>query len=122
LIDDEVSRIIEEGKNKAREILTTHKEALHAISKKLAEVETLERDEYETLLKQHGVEIKDAYKSMYAEGDKVGDPTKDFGEAPVDEATEPIDFTPKTPESKRPDEQQDESIKPKEPDTDSKHD
>ena len=67
MIDDEVSRIIEEGKAKAREVLTTHKEALHGISKKLAEVETLERDEYEALLKQYGVEIKDAFKDKYKE-------------------------------------------------------
>jgi cell division protease FtsH len=82
-IDDEVSRIIEEGKRRAREALTTHRKALDAISKKLAEVETLEREEYEVLLKQYGVEIKDAYRDMYKEEERVGDPTKNL-EATVD--------------------------------------
>ncbi|MEN9920474.1 MAG: cell division protein FtsH, cell division protease FtsH [Candidatus Parcubacteria bacterium] len=75
MIDDEVSRIIEEGKEKAREALTTHIDALHAISKKLAEVETLEREEYEALLKQHGVEIKDAFKEKYGHEREAGDPS-----------------------------------------------
>jgi cell division protease FtsH len=76
VIDEEVSRIIEEAKAKARHILTTHRTALNEISKKLVEVETLERDEYEALLKQYGVEIKDAFAEMYKEEEKVGDPTR----------------------------------------------
>ncbi len=74
-VDEEVSRIIEEGKTRAKEALTTHIDALHAISKKLAEVETLEREEYEALLKQHGVEIKDAFKEKYGHEREVGDPS-----------------------------------------------
>jgi len=69
-IDDEVTRIIEEGKNRAREVLTKYRTALDVISKHLAEVETIEREEYEALLKQEGVPINDAYK------DKA-DPTAD---------------------------------------------
>jgi cell division protease FtsH len=76
LIDEEVSRIIEEGKDKAREILTTHRRALDEISKRLVEVETLERDEYEVLLKKFGVEMKDSFAEMYKEEEKVGDPTR----------------------------------------------
>jgi cell division protease FtsH len=76
IIDEEVARIIKEGMDKAREILTTHRDALEAISKRLMEVETLEREEYEALLKQYGVEIKDAYEEMYREDKKVGDPTR----------------------------------------------
>jgi cell division protease FtsH len=75
VVDEEVARIIEEGKNRAKEALTTHIDALHAISKKLAEVETLERDEYEALLKQHGVEIKDAFREKYGHFKDVGDPS-----------------------------------------------
>jgi len=75
-IDEEVSRIIEEGKEKARTILTQHRAALDAISKRLVEVETMERDEYEGLLKKHGVEIKDAYEEMYGEKRNVADPTR----------------------------------------------
>jgi cell division protease FtsH len=76
LIDDEVTRIIEEGKIKAREILTKYRIALDEISKRLVEVETLERDEYEALLKQYGVAINDAYADMYKEDARVGDPTR----------------------------------------------
>ncbi|MEM9336404.1 MAG: ATP-dependent zinc metalloprotease FtsH [Patescibacteria group bacterium] len=75
-IDDEVSRIIEEGKEKAREILTKHKDALEGISKKLVEVETLEREEYEALLKEYNIEINDAYKAQREMEEKVGDPSK----------------------------------------------
>ncbi|USN88302.1 MAG: ATP-dependent metallopeptidase FtsH/Yme1/Tma family protein [Candidatus Nomurabacteria bacterium] len=75
-IDDEVKKIIEEGKEKAREILTKYRKALDVISHKLAEVETLEREEYEALLKQEGVEIKDVYKEQREKEEKVGDPTK----------------------------------------------
>jgi cell division protease FtsH len=75
MIDDEVARIIEEGKERAREVITTHKAALDGISKKLAEVETLEREEYEMLLKQYGVEIKDAFKEKYGHEKEVGDPS-----------------------------------------------
>ncbi len=83
MVDQEVSRIIEEAKQKATDILVKHKDALEGISKKLMEVETLERDEYEALLKQYGVEIKDAYEEMYKEDKKVGDPTRSL-EAKVD--------------------------------------
>ncbi|MCA9358928.1 ATP-dependent zinc metalloprotease FtsH [Candidatus Kaiserbacteria bacterium] len=75
-IDDEVSKIIEDGKEKAREILTKYRKALDVISLRLLEVETLEREEYEALLKKEGVEIKDAYEDMYKDDVKVGDPTR----------------------------------------------
>jgi cell division protease FtsH len=74
-IDDEVARIIEEGKQKAREILTKYRTALDNISIRLAEVETLEREEYEALLKQEGVPINDIYKKQRDEDAKAGDPT-----------------------------------------------
>ena len=75
LIDDEVSMIIAEGMARAKEVLTMHRPALEAISKKLVEVETLEREEYEALLKIHGVEIKDAFKAKYGHDEDVGDPS-----------------------------------------------
>ena len=74
-IDEEVSRIIEEGKEKARVVLTENRAALEAISKRLVEIETMEREEYEALLKKHGVEIKDAYEEIYGEK-RTADPTK----------------------------------------------
>jgi len=75
-IDEEVSRLIEEGKEKARIILTENRAALDAISKRLVEVETMERDEYEGLLKKYGVEIKDAYEEMYGEKRTAADPSR----------------------------------------------
>jgi len=75
-IDDEVSRIIEEAKDIARNILTTHRKALDAVAMRLMEVETLEREEYEEVLKKEGVEIQDAYKERREEEEKAGDPTK----------------------------------------------
>ncbi len=84
LIDEEVSRIIDEGKARAREVLTANIDALHALSKRLVEVETLERDEYEALLKKHGVEIKDAFKEKYGE-ERGGDPSKVIEIAPDSE-------------------------------------
>jgi hypothetical protein len=41
----------------------------------LAEVETLEREEYEALLKQEGVIINDAYKKQRDLDEAVADPT-----------------------------------------------
>jgi cell division protease FtsH len=75
MIDDEVAQIISDGMERAREALTTHRKALDAISIKLAEVETLEREEYEALLKQHGVAIKDAFREKYGHFSDVGDPS-----------------------------------------------
>jgi len=75
-IDEEVARLIEEGKDKAREILTAYRPALDAISKKLMEVETLERAEYEALLKEAGVPLNDAYRDEREAEAKVADPSK----------------------------------------------
>ncbi len=80
-IDDEVMKIIEDGKARALEIVMKYKTALDAISKKLVEVETLERPEYEALLKEYGVPVNDAYAKQYAEEAKQGDPTKALEQA-----------------------------------------
>ncbi len=75
-IDDEVSRLISDGMATAREILSKHRQALDAISRKLIEVETLERDDYEAILKAEGVEIQDVYRDARLAEEKLGDPTK----------------------------------------------
>jgi cell division protease FtsH len=75
-IDDEVRAIIEGGKSRAREILIKHRSALDAVARRLLEVETLEREEYEAILKVQGVEIQDAYKAMREKEERIGDPTK----------------------------------------------
>ena len=71
-IDEEVTRIIRTAEDRAREALTVHRKALDAVAEKLIEVEALERDDYEAILKKEGVEIKDAYR----EEKVVADPTK----------------------------------------------
>lgn len=75
-IDDEVHKIIEDGKQRAREVLTQYKPALDVISQKLFEVETLEREEYEVLLKAEGVPINDVYRDARIAEEKMGDPSK----------------------------------------------
>lgn len=54
-VDAEVARIMDEGYKKAQEIVTTHRKALDAIAQRLIEVETIERDEYETIIIAHGI-------------------------------------------------------------------
>lgn len=57
-IDMEVTRIIEEARVKAVEVLTTHRKALDAIAENLVEVETLEREGFEKLLIANGITPK----------------------------------------------------------------
>ena len=82
-IDEEVAKIVAEGKAQAKEILAKYKQALEVISLRLMEVETMERDEYEALLKQEGVPINDAYEKIYGEKKDVADPTKVIADAKV---------------------------------------
>ncbi len=58
LIDSEVQRIMNEAMTRAREVLTTYKNVLEIITKKLMDVETLEQPEYEAILSAHGIELK----------------------------------------------------------------
>jgi cell division protease FtsH len=50
IIDEEVRRLIEEGEKRAREVLTSHIDDLHKLSKALLEYETLSGDEVKALL------------------------------------------------------------------------
>jgi cell division protease FtsH len=59
-IDSEVGRIVREAYDRAKTAITTHRKALDAIAKKLIEVETLERDDFEKILILHGIEPKKA--------------------------------------------------------------
>lgn len=58
VIDGEVERIIKEGFQKAKDVLTKHRKVLDAIAQKLIEVETLEQDEYNALISSHGIAPK----------------------------------------------------------------
>ena len=63
-IDVEVSKLLEEAKIKAERILLEHRNILDIIAKKLLEVETLERDEYEKLLDAHGIDYKNEEEKL----------------------------------------------------------
>jgi len=51
VIDEEIRRIIEEGEAKARGILTSHLDELHALAKGLLEFETLSADEIRKVIR-----------------------------------------------------------------------
>lgn len=58
LIDEEVSKIMNNAFEVARTVLTEKREVLDAIAKKLIEVETLEQDEYNEVIKSFGITPK----------------------------------------------------------------
>lgn len=58
LIDTEVQRIMKEGFERARTVLTDYRKVLEAITAKLIEVETLEQPEYEAIISAHGIPLK----------------------------------------------------------------
>jgi cell division protease FtsH len=58
LIDSEVSRIMAEAREVAKKCLLENKKAFEAIAKRLIETETIEREEYETILVAQGIAIK----------------------------------------------------------------
>ena len=57
-IDAEVSRIMSEAFVRAEEVVIKYKPALEAIARRLIEVETIERDEYEKIIIAHGIPLK----------------------------------------------------------------
>src|SRR5579872_120927 len=57
-IDAEVKKIVSDAYDKAEEIINTHRKLLNAISERLIEKETMERDEFEAMLIAHGVTPK----------------------------------------------------------------
>jgi cell division protease FtsH len=57
-IDSEVSRIMTEARGHAEKVLTDHKKAFEIIAKRLIEKETIERDEYETIIVANGIQLK----------------------------------------------------------------
>jgi cell division protease FtsH len=54
-IDVEVAKIMSDARIKAEEILTKYRTVLDVISRRLEEVETIERDEYESIIIAHGI-------------------------------------------------------------------
>jgi len=57
-IDAEVSKIMNDAHAKAEKIIIEHRTLLDVIAKRLIEVETIEKDEFETILVAHGLQPK----------------------------------------------------------------
>jgi cell division protease FtsH len=57
-IDSEVTRIMTEGRETAKKCLNDNKKAFEAIAKRLIETETIEREEYESILVAQGIIVK----------------------------------------------------------------
>ena len=60
-IDKEIDRIVKGAYDTAKKLLKANRKILDSIVDKLLEVETLEREEFEKLLKEQGVEIKNEF-------------------------------------------------------------
>jgi cell division protease FtsH len=57
-IDNEVKKIITEQLHVAEETVKKHKVVLDIVAKRLIEVETIEREEYEKIIVAHGIPLK----------------------------------------------------------------
>ncbi|MDP2705572.1 MAG: ATP-dependent zinc metalloprotease FtsH [Patescibacteria group bacterium] len=57
-IDKEVGKIMSEAFKKAQDLIQTHRSVLEAIAKRLIEVETIEREEFENILIANGITPK----------------------------------------------------------------
>jgi cell division protease FtsH len=57
-IDAEVSKLIKQAKKTAKQALTEHRDLLDDIAERLIEQETIERDNFEEILRSHGVTPK----------------------------------------------------------------
>jgi cell division protease FtsH len=64
LIDKEVSKIMKEALAKAENIIREHRPLLDAISKRLIEKESIERDEFEQMLIANGIQPKKAEEKI----------------------------------------------------------
>lgn len=57
-VDSEIKRIVEEGRDRARKIVSEYKHVLEIIATQLMEKENLEREEFETILRANGIAVK----------------------------------------------------------------
>lgn len=58
IVDSEIKRIVEEGRDKARSVVREYKIVLEAIVTALLQKENLERDDFEKILKEFNIPIK----------------------------------------------------------------
>ena len=64
VIDEEVQKIMKEAYDKTEKILTDHRLVLNAIAKRLVDVETLERAEFEQILVANGITPKKKFETQ----------------------------------------------------------
>jgi len=64
LIDKEVSKIMKEAYDKAEKIITEHRPLLDIIARRLIETESIERDEFESILITNGIQLKKKEKEI----------------------------------------------------------
>ena len=69
-IDEEVSRFINEAHERAKKVLKENDEVLEGIAQKLMEAETLERVDFEEILREYGINPKE--KSSEGDSSKEG--------------------------------------------------
>ncbi len=88
-IDEEIHRIVEEARERARKILEAHMEEIHLISALLIEHETIDRDQYERLLAGESAESvfpepppKVDEEESAEEPKPAADPSPGFGPEP----------------------------------------
>lgn len=70
VIDQEVKRLVSDAHDRAKEVLTKHRNILDILAKRLLEVETIERDEYEQILVANGIEVKREGKKVELDKEK----------------------------------------------------
>ncbi|MDQ5957345.1 MAG: cell division protease FtsH [Patescibacteria group bacterium] len=58
MVDEEIKRIVEEGRDRARKIVNEYRKVLDNIANELIEKENLEREDFENILKANGIEPK----------------------------------------------------------------
>jgi cell division protease FtsH len=61
-VDEEIEKIVRACLDTARRVVRENKNVLEAITRKLIEVENIERDEFEKLLKEHNIPVKEDVK------------------------------------------------------------
>jgi len=81
-IDDEIRRIVESAHQRARDILTEHRETLTTVSEILLKRETIEREEFEALLSGK------SELDVFGPDEKPATPTDALPAAPADRAPE----------------------------------
>jgi cell division protease FtsH len=57
-VDAEIKRIVEEGRDRARKIVSEYKHVLEIIATQLIEKENIEREDFEVILRANGIAVK----------------------------------------------------------------